>query len=189
MREPVRAQTPVLLVSGAWDPVTPAADAAEAAATLPHSLSLVVPAGGHGYNGVAGAEECVDAIAKQFIERGSVDGVDTGCIARLHRSPFPTKPVDTKPVALTAEQQRALAGHYTGDKAPPFDITSENGKLFRQGDGEGEPRMLLVPVSPTRLRILGRFGNYFDFDIENGKAAAVTLQRSGAPTLRWKRSG
>jgi pimeloyl-ACP methyl ester carboxylesterase len=189
MREPVRSQTPVLLVSGAWDPVTPASDAMEAAATLPHSLSIVVPAGGHGYNGVPGAEECAARIETQFIERGSVDGVDTGCVARLHRQPFPTKPVDTKPVALTAEQLRALTGHYVGDKTPPFDIISENGKLFRQVAGEGEPRILLVPVSPTRLRILGRFGNYLDFNVENGRAAGVTLQRSGATTLTWKRSG
>jgi pimeloyl-ACP methyl ester carboxylesterase len=189
MREPVRAQTPVLLVSGAWDPVTPAADAKEAAATLPHSLSVVIPAGGHGYNGVPGADDCAAAIANQFIERGSVDGVDTACVARLHRAPFPTKPIDTKPVALTAEQQRALAGHYVGDMAPPLDITIENGKLFGQMAGEGQPRMLLVPLSPTRLRLLGRFGNYLEFDIENGKTVGVRLQRSAAMTLTWKRSG
>jgi hypothetical protein len=169
--------------------VTPAADAAEAAATLPHSLSIVIPAGGHGYNGVPGAEECAAGIANQFIERGSVDDVDTGCIARLHRAPFPTKPVDTKPVALTAEQQRALAGHYAGDMAPPLDIAVENGKLFGQMAGEGQPRMLLVPVSPTRLRLLGRFGSYLEFDVANGKAAGVTLQRTGTPALTWRRSG
>ena len=188
MREPVRAQTPVLLVSGAWDPVTPAADAAEVAATLPHSLSLVVPAGGHGYTGVPGAEECVDAISKQFIERGSVDGLDTTCVAHLHRAPFPTKPVDTKPVALTSEQQRALTGHYVGESGPPLDITLDNGKLFAQAAGDPSPH-LLAPISPTRLRVLGRFSTYFEFDVENGKAAGVTLRRGGAQSMAWKRSG
>jgi pimeloyl-ACP methyl ester carboxylesterase len=188
MREPVRSQTPVLLISGAWDPVTPASDAAEAAATLPHSLSVVIPAGGHGYDGVPGAEDCATAITNQFIERGSVAGVDTGCVARLHRAPFPTKPVETKAVALTAEQQHALTGHYVGDTAPPLDIVIENGKLFSKAAGEEQAR-LLVPISPTRLRLLGRFGTYFEFAIENGKATGVTLQRGGGPTPSWKRSG
>ena len=189
MREPVRSQTPVLLISGAWDPVTPASDAAEAAATLPHSLSVVIPGGGHGFNGVPGAEDCATAITNQFIERGSVAGVDTGCVPRLHRAPFPTKPVETKAVALTAEQQRALTGQYTGGMAPPLNVEIENGKLFAQMAGEGQPRMLLVPVSATRLRLLGRFGTYLEFDVENGKATGVTLQRGGAPTPTWKRSG
>jgi len=186
MREPVRAQTPVLLLSGSWDPVTPAADAQEVAATLPHSLSIVVPAGGHGYHGLPGAEACIGSISNQFVERGSTSGVDTGCVARLHRQPFATKPFNTKPAALTAEQLGALAGHYVGDGVPPLDITIRNGKVFGLIAGDADA-MVLVPLSPTRLRLLGRFGSYFDFDVKNGQAAGVALH--GGPPWSWKRSG
>jgi pimeloyl-ACP methyl ester carboxylesterase len=185
-REPVRAQTPVLLISGSWDPVTPARDAAEAAATLPHSINIVVPTGGHGYNGVPGVDKCLDPITDAFVERGSTEGIDTACVGRLHHAPFPTKPVDTKPVALTAEQENALTGHYVGDGVPPLDILVRNGKLF--GQIAGQPgQLLLVPISPTRLRLLGRFGRSFEFEIENGKATGVAMR--GGPPLTWKRSG
>lgn len=186
MREPVRAKTPVLLLSGAWDPVTPASDAAEIAPTLPNSVSLVIPAGGHGYEGVPGADECVSAIANQFVERGSTAGVDTSCVAHLKRAPFPIKPLDTKTIELSAEQQRALVGHYTSEGAPPMEIAVEHGKLIGRVGKRDE--FILTAVSPSRVRLLGDVGSYLDFGIENGKAVRITLERGGAPLISWKRS-
>ncbi|HEY6139004.1 MAG TPA: alpha/beta fold hydrolase [Thermoanaerobaculia bacterium] len=188
MREPVRAQAPVLLISGSWDPVTPARDAEEVAATLPHSLRVVIPAGGHGYGGIPGADACVASIVGRFVERGSTEGVDTACVRALRRPPFPTKPVDTKPVALTAEQLRALTGHFAGEGVPPVEVVVKNGKLFGQVAGDPDP-LLLVPVSATRMRLLGRFGSALQFDVENGKAVGMTLQGAGGRTMVWKRSG
>jgi hypothetical protein len=187
-REPVRSQSPVLLISGSWDPVTPARDADEVAATLPHSLRVVVPAGGHGYAGIPGADACVASIVGRFVERGSTEGVDTACVRDLHRPPFPTKLVDTKPVALSAEQLRALTGHYAGEGVPPVEVVLKDGKLFGEIAGDPDP-LLLVPVSPTRMRLLGRFGTYVQFEIENGKAGGMTLQGAGGRTMVWKRSG
>lgn len=185
LREPVRAKTPALLVSGSWDPVTPASDAAAIAPTLPNSVSVVIPAGGHGYQGVAGAEECVAAMAKQFIERGSTAGLDTSCVAHLHHAPFPIKPLDTKTVELSAEQQRALVGHYTSEQAPPMEIAVEHGKLI--GRLGSHDRFILAPVSPSRVRMFGDVDSYFDFGIENGKAVRLTLERGGTAAISWTR--
>ena len=51
---PVRSSAPVLLVTGAHDPVTPPNYAVEVARTLPNSLNVVVPFGGHGLVGWRG---------------------------------------------------------------------------------------------------------------------------------------
>src|SRR5687767_1694001 len=46
--EPVRAETPVLILTGQWDPVTPPSNGDAAARNLPNSLHVVVPHGAHG---------------------------------------------------------------------------------------------------------------------------------------------
>jgi pimeloyl-ACP methyl ester carboxylesterase len=77
--EPVAVDTPVLLLSGSEDPVTPARFGAEAASHLPHSLHVVVP-GCHG----VGSKPLVVKLEQQFLERGSVDGLDTKPLERIH---------------------------------------------------------------------------------------------------------
>ena len=52
---PVQTDAPVLLLSGALDPVTPARQAALAAETLPRSASITVPGAAHGTLHVRGA--------------------------------------------------------------------------------------------------------------------------------------
>lgn len=185
--QPVRADTPVLMISGAWDPVTPPSDASQAAVTLPNSLSVVIPAGAHGQDGLPGAAPCIEAIENRFLERGGTSGVDTACAKRLHHAPFPTAPVATKAVALTLEQQLALAGHYAGKEAPPLDIVLVHGKLVaRIGDDPDE--IALAPLSKEQLRALGLFGVYLKFELRNGKSAQVTLERNGTPESTWTRS-
>jgi pimeloyl-ACP methyl ester carboxylesterase len=186
LREPVRAKTPALLISGTWDPVTPAGDATEVASTLPNSVSLLIPTGGHDYEGIPGAEECVAAMISRFVERGSTAGLDTSCVAGLKHPPFPLKPLDSKPVELSAEQQRALVGHYTSEQAPPVEIAVEHGKLVAHVGNRQQ--FILAAVSPSRVRLLGDIGSYVDFGIENGKAVRMTLERGGTAELSWTRS-
>ena len=183
--QPIRAQTPVLLISGSWDPVTPISDAQEAAATLPHSLSIVIPAGSHGDNGLPGADACIASIANQFVEHGGAEGIDTSCVTRLHRAPFPTEPVETKALTLTAAQQAALTGHYTAEGGPALDIALEHGKLIARMQGE-TGQYALAAVSPTRLRLLGLFGVYLDVATKDGHTV-VTLDSGGASSLTWTR--
>ncbi len=83
-KEPVKANVPVLLLSGEADPVTPPANGDLTAQTLPNSLHLVIPAYGH-INIFRG---CLPQIAARFIESGEVAGLDTGCFQALHPVPF-----------------------------------------------------------------------------------------------------
>jgi pimeloyl-ACP methyl ester carboxylesterase len=84
---PVVSDVPSLLISGQLDPVTPASDGEEVARHLSHSRHVVVPGGGHGLNGMKGLE-CLTGLITQLIEKGSVDGLDTACVAKMERPPF-----------------------------------------------------------------------------------------------------
>ena len=184
-RKPLSASTPVLLFSGTWDPVTPVSNAEKVAATLSHSLSAVIPAGGHDYEGLTGADACVTAITSRFVEEAKSAGIDTSCLGKIRRPPFPTKAVDTRPVRLRGDQESALTGKYAGEGAPPLEISIEAGKLIAHVGGI--PPLVLVPVAPARLRILGDIGSHLDFTIENGKASGVVLEQGGSRVFTWKR--
>lgn len=81
--EPVRSDIPVLLLSGALDPVTPPAWAEEAKKTLPNSLHLTVPGVGHG----AAYLGCMPRLIEQFIESASTS-FDAECLRSQKRPPF-----------------------------------------------------------------------------------------------------
>jgi pimeloyl-ACP methyl ester carboxylesterase len=81
---PLTATTPVLLLSGGNDPVTPAADALQAARGLTHALSVTIPGAGHGQL----AAPCVDRVLARFFEAGSVRGLDVSCTQRDAPLPF-----------------------------------------------------------------------------------------------------
>jgi pimeloyl-ACP methyl ester carboxylesterase len=80
----VWSQVPVLLASGEADPVTPPSNAELAARTLPNSVHLIGKGQGHGmiFRG------CTPKVAADFIERGSVQGLDSACIQDLPATPF-----------------------------------------------------------------------------------------------------
>ena len=83
-KEPVRADVPVLLLSGEADPVTPPENADQVAETLPNSLALTAAGQGHNvlYRG------CIPRIAYDFIQSGSVQGLDTACVQQIQAAPF-----------------------------------------------------------------------------------------------------
>jgi pimeloyl-ACP methyl ester carboxylesterase len=82
----VRSELPVLLFSGERDPVTPPADAALVAEGFPQGLLVRIPRGTH-----AGAGSCEERLVADFIERGSVQGLDLGCIKAAPPVPFVTR--------------------------------------------------------------------------------------------------
>jgi hypothetical protein len=168
--------------------VTPVSDAEQVAATLPHSLSIVIPAGSHNDGGLPGAGTCIASIANQFVERGGGSGLDTSCVERLRRAPFPTTPVATKATPLTPQQQTALVGHYAAEGGPALDIVLDRGRLIATMQGESE-KITLIAISPERLRLLGLFAAYLDVELQNGRAFQVTLEQSGARVLTWRRAG
>jgi pimeloyl-ACP methyl ester carboxylesterase len=72
----VTSDVPTLLLSGTRDPVTPPSSAEAVAAHLSNSLHLVVPGAGHGVGG-----PCIREITLRFVEAGSLDNLDTSCLA------------------------------------------------------------------------------------------------------------
>jgi pimeloyl-ACP methyl ester carboxylesterase len=79
---PVAATTPVLLVSGRYDPVTPPRWGAEAARHLPNALHLVVEAA-H-----VPRHPCLDALHVAFLRAGSARGLDARCTRDITLPPF-----------------------------------------------------------------------------------------------------
>ncbi|HWQ84980.1 MAG TPA: alpha/beta hydrolase, partial [Anaerolineales bacterium] len=83
-KDRVSADAPVLLLSGEADPVTPPENAEQVAATLPNSL--VLTAAGQGHNVIF--RGCMPQIAYDFIQSGSLRGLDTDCVSQIKPSPF-----------------------------------------------------------------------------------------------------
>jgi pimeloyl-ACP methyl ester carboxylesterase len=73
-RTPVTARVPTLLVSGAFDPVTPPAFAARVAKALPISLAITAPTASHG-----AALGCPRDAVLYVLEKGTLDGVPPVC--------------------------------------------------------------------------------------------------------------
>ena len=80
--DPVKSDAPVLLVSGALDPVTPPWIAEGVARNLPHGRHLVIQ------NGTHNSYECVENLIAEFIDKGSDEGLDSSCIDKIRRPPF-----------------------------------------------------------------------------------------------------
>ena len=83
---PPTTEAPVLLVSGALDPVTPPRYAEAVARTLPNATVLGVAAMAH-----AGTTRCVEEVVAAFVARGSMQGVDASCVAQMKRPEFLTR--------------------------------------------------------------------------------------------------
>jgi pimeloyl-ACP methyl ester carboxylesterase len=81
---PLHTDVPVLLLSGSDDPVTPPAYAEQARQGFTHSLHVVLQGFGHGQL----AAPCVDRVMAQFVEAGTVRGLDTSCTRNARPMPF-----------------------------------------------------------------------------------------------------
>jgi pimeloyl-ACP methyl ester carboxylesterase len=86
-RAPVHSDAPVLILSGALDPVTPAEFGAEVARYLPNARQIVIPRMGHMEDGLSHLE-CLDGLVQEFYERGSAAGLDASCIESMRPPPF-----------------------------------------------------------------------------------------------------
>jgi len=79
--------TPTLLLVGRLDPAMPPAWSHEIAATLPNARVVEVPEGQHSFIGMSGVG-CILRLLQQFLDEGSVDGLDASCVDEMHRPPF-----------------------------------------------------------------------------------------------------
>ncbi len=91
--QPVAANTPVLILSGDLDPVTPPIWGESVLKHLSAARHIVVPGTGHGTIGTG----CGLRLISEFVERGSPEGLDTGCLEGLRRPPFFLSPAGPDP--------------------------------------------------------------------------------------------
>jgi pimeloyl-ACP methyl ester carboxylesterase len=78
VHELVRSDVPVLLISGERDPVTPPEMAEQAA------LSDEQPALGRAARRPRRGGDCIENLIRDFIDRASVQGLDTSCVADIN---------------------------------------------------------------------------------------------------------
>ena len=76
---PVKSDTPALLLSGGFDPVTPMGWAEEVAKQLPNSRSLLAKGGHH----IVSYQGCIPQLIAQFIERASTDNIRMDCVDKI----------------------------------------------------------------------------------------------------------
>lgn len=91
--QPVVSDTPVLLMSGERDPVTPPHYAAQTAETFSNSLNLVARGQAHSVM----KNVCLRDITTEFIETGSVENLDTSCVEKILPAPFFTSLLGPNP--------------------------------------------------------------------------------------------
>jgi pimeloyl-ACP methyl ester carboxylesterase len=91
---PVVSNVPVLVLSGEVDPVTPPGWGDAVVKHLSRGLHIVVPSTGHGVV----ATPCGNRLVNDFIERGSIEGLDADCVAAVRRPPFFVTPAGPDPL-------------------------------------------------------------------------------------------
>ena len=80
---PLRSDRPILILSGARDPVTPPKYGAEILAGLGHARHLVLKGQGHAVLG----RGCMPKLIEQFIDHPDPAKLDAGCLERLGPTP------------------------------------------------------------------------------------------------------
>ena len=82
--QPIVSDKPVLILSGADDPVTPPSWGDHVARSLKNSRHFIVPGAGHGTT----PRGCVSQLIQKFLDEGSAAKLDPACIQSQHRPPF-----------------------------------------------------------------------------------------------------
>lgn len=84
---------PALILSGLHDPVTPPHTGLAMGRHFSSSWQVVVPGAAHN----ASFSGCVPDLIARFIERGTADGLDTGCASQVGWPPFVVSDAGTRP--------------------------------------------------------------------------------------------
>jgi len=83
-RQPFASNAPVLVLSGAADPVTPASYGAIVSEYLDNAQHIVISGQGHGQAHVG----CMPRLMAAFIADLDPSGLDTSCLDTQHAAPF-----------------------------------------------------------------------------------------------------
>jgi pimeloyl-ACP methyl ester carboxylesterase len=85
--DPVRADVPVLAISGHMDPATPPEFAERVLQHLPNSKHVIIPEGAHMPDGLTNAE-CLDRLVLDFYATANARSLDTSCVTQVAGPPF-----------------------------------------------------------------------------------------------------
>ena len=102
-RKPTKSSSPVFVLTGEWDPVTPPTNGDATARYLSDSLHVVVPHGAHDFGDLEGIQ-CLLDLETEFVERGSIKGLDTSCVKAIKRRGFAV------PIAQPSDGERLRTG-------------------------------------------------------------------------------
>ena len=91
--DPVRSDTPTLLLSGALDPVTPPRWGEQVLAGLSNARHLVAPGAGHGVL----PRGCAADLVTEFIDTADHAALDAACLELVRRPPFMLSAAGTGP--------------------------------------------------------------------------------------------
>jgi hypothetical protein len=118
------------------------------------------------------------------IEDGSVDRLDTSCVAKMERPAFAFSMGDPE-VAVGQADLEPLVGSYTGENGVTTKIALLEGRLRLEIESES---FLLIPTATNRFRPEGLPEGYARFERNGeGPATAVVLMRPNQPDLRFTR--
>jgi pimeloyl-ACP methyl ester carboxylesterase len=176
---PVTSDIPTLLISGGADPATPPSLAERVARTLKRSRHVVIPDGGHDWDGMTGADTCANGLIAQLIRTGTVESLDTSCVARTKRPDFLLR---LEPeVRLKPGELERLAGTYMGKDGLKAQAEIVGGYL-RVTHPNGSD--LLAATSPARFRRRdGEREFRITFGLQDGRAVSLTLEEPYGTTL------
>lgn len=82
----VKSDAPVLLISGELDGASPPRFGESIVKYLPHGKQIKIRYVGHEFDAT-----CIPGILANFVNKGSIDGLDTSCTETLRRPPFATE--------------------------------------------------------------------------------------------------
>lgn len=181
--QPVRLDIPTLLISGEYDPVTPASGGEQALAGLPNGLHVVVPHAAHGLGGMPGVE-CVEPLIIRFFRQASVQGLDTSCVRNVRRPPFVLD--EPRTITLDREAAERFAGTWVSTQ-PALEVRIEalDGGVLRGRMESEDFTVVASPVSPMEFHWEG-FPAAFVFRFsEDGRT--MTMPGQNQPTITLTR--
>ncbi len=183
---PLQSPVPTLLISGEHDPVTPASNAVEVAKHLPNAVRVVVPDGCHSAEGLVGAD-CLSDLVRRFVEAGTTAGLDTSCVAQVHRPPFLLTRETPGQVQLSAAELTQRAGTYLAPGGLEIVLSIADGRLVLTTPG-GE-KAILLPLSSTRFALAGAPPGYaFELELDaEGRAIGGAIVQTGGERIPLQR--
>jgi pimeloyl-ACP methyl ester carboxylesterase len=101
------SQVPVLVINSDMDPIDPPDNMAGAKTLWPNSLSLVLPYRGHSLSD-SESVMCLWSLENQFIQAGSVNGLNTDCLKSIRPPTFilPANQVMPTPTTVSSENTK-----------------------------------------------------------------------------------